>query len=71
MITGFFLSIRHFIASHPFLSIGLAIAFLFSALFGGKKMRRRGNAGYFQLGEKDGLLGGIGSGNGNGGAKHD
>jgi protein disulfide-isomerase len=37
-------------------------------LFTGKKMRRRGNAGYFHVGEKDGLLGGIGSGNG---AKHD
>jgi len=31
-------------------------------------MRRRGNAGYFHVGEKDGLLGGIGSGNG---SKHD
>ena len=48
-----------------FATIGLII----TALLGGKKLRRRGNAGYFHVGEKDGLLGGIGSGNG--GAKHD
>jgi protein disulfide-isomerase len=54
---------------HPVLAIFGVIGLIITALFGGKKLRRRGNAGYFQLGEKDGLLGGIGSGNG--GAKHD
>jgi protein disulfide-isomerase len=50
----------------------MALVFILMAtLFGKSRMRRRnfGNAGaFFQLGEKDGLLGGIGSGNG---AKHD
>jgi protein disulfide-isomerase len=50
------------------LAVFATIGLIIGALFTGKKMRRRGNAGYFHVGEKDGLLGGIGSGNG---AKHD
>ncbi|KAJ4370911.1 hypothetical protein N0V86_008605 [Didymella sp. IMI 355093] len=68
-VSGFFLSLNSFAWHHPVLAIFGVIGLIITALFGGKKLRRRGNAGYFQLGEKDGLLGGIGSGNG--GAKHD
>jgi protein disulfide-isomerase len=67
-ISGFFLSLRHFGGNHPIFAVIGMVVLILGALIGGKRMRRR-NAGYFQLGEKDGLLGGIGSGNG--GAKHD
>jgi protein disulfide-isomerase len=45
--------------------------FTAATLFGKSRRRQLGNTGaYFQLGEKDGLLGGMGNGN-FGGAKHD
>jgi protein disulfide-isomerase len=68
-VAGFFLRLNNFAWHHPVLAVFATIGLIITALLGGKKMRRRGNAGYFQLSEKDGLLGGIGSGNG--GAKHD
>jgi protein disulfide-isomerase len=72
-VMGAFLTTRHFIHSHPFLSLGMFVG-LFTALvlFGGSRRRRQfGNTGaYFQVGEKDGLLGGMGNG-GFAGAKHD
>lgn len=68
-----YLSITSFAGSHPFLTLGMVVGFFTAAvLFGRSRSRRRtfGNTGaYFQLGEKDGLLGGLGSGHG--GAKHD
>jgi len=67
-ISGFFLALNRFAWHHPVLAVFATIGLIIGALFTGKKMRRRGNAGYFHVGEKDGLLGGIGSGNG---AKHD
>jgi len=72
-ITGMYLSTRHFINNHPFISLGMFVGFFTAAtLFGNSRRKRRfGNTGaYFQLGEKDGLLGGMGNGN-FGGAKHD
>jgi protein disulfide-isomerase len=71
-VSRFFLSMSHFGSNHPFISAGIALVVLIAAsLFGKSRLRRRnfGNTStFFQLGEKDGLLGGIGSGNG---AKHD
>ncbi|KAF1834081.1 thioredoxin-like protein [Decorospora gaudefroyi] len=72
-IAGMYLSIRHFIGHHPFVSLGMFVGFFTAAALFGKSRRRRqfGSTGaYFQLGEKDGLLGGMGNG-GFGGAKHD
>lgn len=67
-ITGFFLAIRHFISSHPFLSLGLFVGFFTAlALFGKRRRRSYGKGGFIHLGEKDGLLGSMG----NGGGKHD
>ncbi|KAF1843560.1 thioredoxin-like protein [Cucurbitaria berberidis CBS 394.84] len=69
---GTYLSIRHFCNNHPFIALGMVVGFFTAAVLFGKSRSRRsfGNTGaYFQLGEKDGLLGGMG--NGNGGAKHD
>ncbi|KAG9385584.1 Thioredoxin domain-containing protein [Pyrenophora tritici-repentis] len=71
---GTFLSIRHFINGHPFISLGLFVGFFTAMTLFGKSRRRRqfGSTGsYFQLGEKDGLLGGMGNGGFAGGAKHD
>jgi protein disulfide-isomerase len=68
-LTGMYLSMRHFIGNHPFISLGMFVGFFTAATLAAKK-RRRGSAGYFQVGEKDGLLGGMGNG-GFGGAKHD
>lgn len=52
----------------------MAIGFLLAgSIFGKNRMRRRafGNTGsFFQLSEKDGLLGGMGA-NGHGGGKND
>lgn len=63
---GFFLSIRGFCTGHPFVTLGMAIGFLVAAsVFSKSRARRRafgGSGGYFQLGEKDGLLGGNGMG---------
>jgi protein disulfide-isomerase len=71
-VSRFFLSLSHFGSNHPILAIGLALGLIVAAsLFGKSRMRRRGfgsASSLFPLGEKDGLLGGIGSGNG---AKHD
>ncbi|RAR00859.1 thioredoxin-like protein [Stemphylium lycopersici] len=72
-VYGTYLSVHHFIGNHPFISLGLFVGFFTSLVLLGKSRRRRqfGSTGaYFQLGEKDGLLGGIGNGN-FGGAKHD
>ncbi|CAE7173742.1 hypothetical protein P3342_007622 [Pyrenophora teres f. teres] len=72
-IMGTFLSIRRFINGHPFISLGMFVGFFTAAALFGKSRRRRqfGSTGsYFQLGEKDGLLGGMGNG-GFAGAKHD
>ncbi|CAO2652961.1 Nn.00g023720.m01.CDS01 [Neocucurbitaria sp. VM-36] len=70
---GYYLSIQQFCGTHPFIALGMVVGFFTAVvLFGKSRSRRRafGNTGaYFQLGEKDGLLGGMG--NGNGGAKHD
>ncbi|EMD63144.1 hypothetical protein GGP41_005166 [Bipolaris sorokiniana] len=68
-----YISVRHFIGNHPFISLGLFVGFFTAVMLFGKSRRRRqfGTTGsYFQLGEKDGLLGGLGNGN-FGGAKHD
>ncbi|CAN9108530.1 unnamed protein product [Alternaria alternata] len=72
-IAGMWLSIRHFVNNHPFISLGMFVGFFTAAtLFGNSRRRRQfGSTGsYFQLGEKDGLLGSMGNGN-FGGAKHD
>lgn len=71
-VSRFFFSISRFGSNHPLLAIGIVLGLVLGvSLFGKSRMRRRnfGSAGsFFPLGEKDGLLGGIGSGNG---AKHD
>ncbi|KAL6711033.1 hypothetical protein ACN47E_006908 [Coniothyrium glycines] len=73
-ITGAWLSISHFFGSHPFIGLGMVVGFFTAVVLFGKSRSRRkafGNtASFFQLGEKDGLLGGMGNGN-HGGAKHD
>ncbi|KAF2734600.1 thioredoxin-like protein [Polyplosphaeria fusca] len=65
-IERFFLTIRRFSSSHPWLALGMAIGFVFAAsVFGKSRMRRRafGNTdGYFNLNSKEGLLGGNGGG---------
>ncbi|KAH7379639.1 thioredoxin-like protein [Pyrenochaeta sp. MPI-SDFR-AT-0127] len=70
---GLYLSTRQFCGNHPFIALGMVVGFFTAVvLFGKSRSRRRGfgNTGaFFQLGEKDGLLGGMGSGNA--GAKHD
>jgi len=67
-ITGFFLSIRHLFSTHPFIGLGTVVGFFTAILLFGKRRRRSyGKGGFIQLGEKDGLLGGMG----NGGGKHD
>jgi protein disulfide-isomerase len=51
---SFFHSIRGFISGHPVFALGLAVAGI-GASYLAKRQRRTG--AYFQLGEKDGLLG--------------
>ncbi|CBX90746.1 similar to disulfide isomerase [Plenodomus lingam JN3] len=68
---GAILTTRHFCGHHPFIALGMFVGFFTAAVLFGKSRRRRsfGNTGaYFQLNEKDGLLGGNGN---HGGAKHD
>ena len=68
-----FVSTRHFCSHHPFIALGMFVVFCTTAvLFCGSRRRKAfgTTGGYFQINEKDGLLGGIGSGN-HGGAKHD
>lgn len=70
---GAFLSTRHFCGHHPFIALGMFVGFFTAAVLFCSSRRRNtfGNTGaYFQINEKDGLLGGIGNGN-HGGAKHD
>lgn len=74
-ITGAWLSTSHFASNHPFLSLGMIVGFITAAVLASKSRSRRRGFGntassFFQLGEKDGLLGGMGNGN-HGGAKHD
>ncbi|KAF2850468.1 disulfide isomeras-like protein [Plenodomus tracheiphilus IPT5] len=72
-VMGAYLSVHHFCGKHPFIALGMFVGFFTAAVLFGKSRRRRsfGNTGaYFQLNEKDGLLGGISNGN-HGGAKHD
>lgn len=72
-VMGTLLSIHRFVGNHPFISMIMFIATFLGLILFGKSRRRRqfGSTGsYFQLGEKDGLLGGMGNGN-FGGAKHD
>ncbi|KAF2824533.1 thioredoxin-like protein [Ophiobolus disseminans] len=67
-ITGFFLSIRHFFSTHPFIGLGIVVGFFTAiVLFGKRRRRSYGKGGFIHLGEKDGLLGSMG----NGGGKHD
>jgi protein disulfide-isomerase len=71
---SFFLSVQHFFGffgSHPFIALGMVVGFFtFLILFNRSRSRRSyGKGSLIHLGEKEGLLGGLG--NGNGGAKHD
>ncbi|KAJ4360108.1 uncharacterized protein N0V89_000668 [Didymosphaeria variabile] len=56
---SFFHSIRRFGSDHPIFALGLAVVGI-AASYLAKRKRRTG--GYFQLGEKDGILGGTGLG---------
>ncbi|RMZ73560.1 disulfide isomerase [Pyrenophora seminiperda CCB06] len=63
---GAYLSLRRFIQQHPFVALGLFVGAFTVVVLAGRS-RRRGRqfgstGGYFQVGEKDGLLGGMGSG---------
>jgi protein disulfide-isomerase len=60
----------NFLGSHLFLTLGLIVGFFtFLVLFNRRGRRSYGKGSFIHLNEKDGLLGGMG--NGNGGAKHD
>ncbi|KAF2125035.1 thioredoxin-like protein [Dothidotthia symphoricarpi CBS 119687] len=58
---SFYLSVRRFCGGHPIVAVGMMIVFIVAAtLFGRSRTRRRvfGNTGaFFQVGEKEGLLG--------------
>lgn len=54
-----FRSIRNFGSNHPIIAIGMAVAGIVASYLA-KRRRRAG--GHFQLGEKDGFLGGNGLG---------
>lgn len=62
----FFFRISSFCTGHPWLALGMVIGFILAAsIFGKSRMRRRafGSTGsYFQLDDKNGLLGGNGGG---------
>ncbi|KAF2026346.1 thioredoxin-like protein [Setomelanomma holmii] len=68
-ITGFFLAIRHFCSTHKFIALGMVVGFFTAIVLFGRRRRSYGKGGFIHLSEKEGLLGGMG--NGNGGAKHD
>ncbi|KAF1960802.1 thioredoxin-like protein [Byssothecium circinans] len=56
---SFLLSTQNFLTGHPFIALGMVIGVVVAASMATKR-RRRG--GFFQVGEKDGLLGGNGGG---------
>lgn len=66
--TRTFYTVRNFTSSHPFLALGMFVGSITAVVLFGKSRSRRRGFGHFQYGEKDGLLGGMGNGNG---AKHD
>jgi protein disulfide-isomerase len=66
---GAYFSIKRFFGTHPFIGLGMVVGFFTAAILFGRRRRTFGKGGYIHLNEKDGLLGGMG--NGNGGAKHD
>lgn len=65
-ISRVFFTIRKFCTGHPWLALGMVIGFVLAAsIFGRSRMRRRAfgsTGGFFQLDEKNGLLGGNGGG---------
>lgn len=57
----FFFDLRGAISGHPFLSLGIFVGIVFSAMTWGRRLRRS-RGGFFKLDEKDGLLGGNSNG---------
>ncbi|KAF2636916.1 thioredoxin-like protein [Massarina eburnea CBS 473.64] len=56
---SFFLGIQNFFTGHPIIAVGMVIGLIVAGSMVTKRGRR---GGYFQVGEKDGLLGGNGLG---------
>ncbi|EON66034.1 hypothetical protein W97_05277 [Coniosporium apollinis CBS 100218] len=63
-IEHFFFRIRQICSGHPYLALAMGLVVLVGGSIWGRSRMRRRNGGFFQLNEKEGLLGNVGGANG-------